>query len=175
MYGGRVFKLCEIRGDWKQHVQGFKLTHYYSCNNICHRCRASRVDPSVAYTNFSKYASWKQTIRSHREFLLEEIGEPFNGLIFVKGFEYSMLRFDMMHTVNLGCGLFANGGAFYELFKIHWFPGADKHAQWRAAYASFREFTRMYKVQCSQPVFKPWMLITRGEEYAWFSTKALHE
>ena len=172
MYGGSVLKLCEIRGDWKQHVQGFKLAHYYNCNNICHCCRASRVDPSVAYTDFGKFASWKQTIRSHREFLLEELGEPFNGLIYVKDFHFSMIRWDPMHTVNLGCGLFANGGAFHELFKVDWFLGPDKIAQWRAAYTAFRAFCRTHKVECSQPVFKPWMLITCGEEYCWFASKA---
>ena len=172
MYGGRRFKLCEIRGDWKQHVLGFKLTHYYNCNGVCHCCRASKVDPSLAYTDFRKDASWKQTIRTHREFLLEELGEPFNGLAFVKEFHYSMIRFDSMHTVNLGCGLFTNGGAFFELFKLNWFPGEDEPAQWRAAHASFRTFTRLHKVECSQPVFKPWMLITRGEEYCWFASKA---
>ena len=64
----------------------------------------------------------------HREFLLEELGEPNNGLIYVKGFHYAMLKFDSMHMVNLGTGLFTNGSALFELFKLNWFPGPDKAA-----------------------------------------------
>ena len=172
MYGGNTFKLCELRADWQHHVSTFKLQHYYNCNRICHCCKASRVDPAYPYTDFTKNAAWLSTIRTHREFLLEELGEPNNGLIYVKGFHYVMLKFDSMHTVNLGTGLFTNGSALFELFKLNWFPGPDKAAQWRAAYVSFKTFLAKHKIQCSQPQFRSWMLVLRGEEYCYFSSKA---
>ena len=172
MYGGKTFKLCELRGDWKHHVVCFKVQSYYSCRNICHCCKASRVDPALPFTDFSQNPAWKATLRTHRQFLLEELGEPYNGLIFVKGFHYTMLRFDSMHTINLGTGLFANGGAFFQLFKLNCFAGQDKAAQWRAAYTSFKQFLKMHKIRCSQPQFKAWMLVLRGEDYCYFASKA---
>ncbi|CAE7566096.1 ppk25, partial [Symbiodinium sp. CCMP2456] len=172
MYGGRIFKLSALRGDWKHHVNTFKLKQYYNSNNTCHCCRASRVDRACLYTDFSANAAWKRTIRTHREFLNESIGEPLNALILTAGFHYSMLRFDSMHSVNLGCGLFTNGGALFELFKIGWFPGDSDAAQWRAADQNFRCFLQKHKIACSQPAFKSWMLVLRGEEYCYFATKA---
>ena len=153
-------------------TSSLKLQHYYSCNNICHCCRASRVDIAVPFTDFTKNAAWKATVRTHRDFLLGELGEPYNGLIYVKGFHYSMIRFDSMHSVNLGTGLFTNGGAFFELFKLNWFRGDDQAAQWRAAYTSFKAFLEKHKIQCSQPQFRAWMLVRRGEEYCYFASKA---
>ena len=77
-----------------------------------------------------------------------------------------------MHTVNLGCGLFTNGGGLFELLKIAWFPGDTEAQRWRAADQSFRSFLRKHKIVCSQPALKSWMLVLRGEEYCYFATKA---
>ena len=172
MYNGRRFKLCELRGDWKHHASTWRLAHHYTCNNICHICKASRCDPEVPFTDFRKQPAWKNTVRSHQQFLAQEMGEPWNMLAYVAGFHYRMLKFDVMHTVHLGIGACCNGGCFFELLKLQWFPGSDKHAIFRAAYKDFKAFCRKVKVVCSQPVFKPWMLLSSTDEYCIFAAKA---
>ena len=76
MYGGRKLRLVEVRGDWEQHAQVFKLKHFYASNDICHICRASKVNPAIQYTDFRKQPTWRGTERTHQQFLLEEIGAP---------------------------------------------------------------------------------------------------
>ena len=173
MYGGRKLRLCELRGDWEHHAQIFKLKHFYASNDICHICRASKVNPSVPYTDFRKQPAWRNTERTHREFLLEEVGDPINSLVYVAGFHYRMLRMDSMHTINLGCGLFANGGAMYEMLKVNHFGAGDKAAVFRTAFRCFKAFTKAQGIECSQPVFKPWFLVSRGqgEEFCYFASK----
>ena len=172
MYGGRRLRLVELRGDWEQHVSAFKLTHNYACKNICHLCKASRDDESVSFADFGRNAAWKATLRSHAEFLAEEVGEPTNSLIYVAGFHCRMIRFDSMHTVNLGVALFSNGSGLHELLKAGWFAGGNKAAKFAGAYKKFRAFTRKNNIECSQPQFKPWMLVNGVEEYCFLAAKA---
>ena len=172
MYGGQKLRLVEVRGDWKQHVESFKLVHHYTSMRICHQCLASRADPAVPFCDFRRNASWKGTIRSHQQFLLEEVGEPINSLLFVARFDYTMIKYDAMHSVNLGCGLHANGGAFYELMKVFWWGRVDQGSVFRNAYRSFKDFLRRFNIQCSQPQFKTWMLVSKGDDYCFFASKA---
>ena len=139
---------------------------------ICHVCRASKIDPRYIYVDFVRNPGWASTVRSHRQFLLQQVGEPINALIFVKGFHMTFLRFCSMHTINLGVGLFTNGGAMYELMKVGHFAGTDATGRFRTAFKCFKDFVKAQGIQFSQPCFKPWMLINSGGEYCYFTSKA---
>ena len=169
--GGRTFLLTEIRADWKEHASSFRLQHHFTCNRICHQCLASRTDPAFPFTDFRLNASWRGSMRSNRQFLLEELGDPVNMLVYVAKFHYTIIKWDAMHAVNLGCGLFANGGAWFELLKIQWFGNNDKPTQFRIAYRMFKRFLQRNNIVSSQPMFKTWMLVMTGEEYCFFASK----
>ena len=173
MYSGRKVRLVELRGDWKHHMAIFRLKHGFNSNNICHRCSASRTDASMAFSDFSLHPGWKATLRSHEQILREEMGDPLNLLVYVAKFDCDMIKFDSMHTVQLGCGLHANGSALFELFKVEWFGSGtrDKNILFTAAYKNFKSFLRLHEVACSQPAFKPWMLVSSGTEYCFFASK----
>ena len=168
---GISFRLTEVRADWKEHVSSFRLQHHYTCKRICHQCEASRSATSYPFTDFRQNASWQGTFRTHRQFLLEELGEPTNMLVYTAKFHFTVIKWDTMHSVNLGAGLHANGGAWFELLKIKWFGEGDKNLVFRSAFRLFKRFLARNKIQCSQPVFKPWMLVTSGEEYCFFTSK----
>ena len=172
MFSGVRPRLVEFRGDWKQHVQTFRLASFYTCNNICHACAASKVDERVLYSDFARQPAWQATIWSQRDFVLTQLGHPLNTLTLVAGWHYTQIRFCSMHSVQLGIGLFSNGGAFFELLAVGWFEGADQAAKFRWAFASFKKFLKDRKLQCSQPVFKPWMFVTTGQDYCFFGSKA---
>ena len=167
------FRLTEIRADWKEHVSSFRLQHHYTCRRICHQCEASRSATSYPFTDFRQNASWLQTFRTNQQFLLEEMGDPANMLVYTAKFHFTILKWDTMHSINLGAGLHANGGAWFELLKIKWFGEGDKNIVFRSAFRLFKRFLTRNKIQCSQPVFKPWMLATGGEEYCFFASKVL--
>ena len=176
MYPGKTkLRLVELRGDWKYHQQIFRLKSFFNASNICHVCRASRhPNTTTPFVDFGRQPRWRQTVRSHKEFLLEQVGDPINAMIYIKGFHMSFLRFCSMHTINLGIGLFANGGAIFELMKVGHFEGTDLHSRFRAAFRSFKGFLRANGVECSQPVFKPWMFISTGTEYCFFASKVTY-
>ena len=172
MFQGRKLRLIELRADWKQHAESFRLVHHFTCRRICHQCQAAR-DGNIRFTDFNENPAWKPTIRTHREFLLEEIGDPVNMLVYSAKFDYRMIKWDSMHATNLGCGLHANGSVLHELLKVSWFGEGERSVLFRSAYRRFREFLKMHKIPSSQPVFKTWMLVSSGEEYCYFASKAI--
>ena len=96
----------------------------------------------------------------------------FNSLVYSIGFDYRMVQWCGMHVVHLGIGLHANGGGMHELLQHHHFQGATEHARFASAFASFKLWCRTNGVECSQSAFKPWMLVTKGEEFCYLQTKA---
>ena len=166
--------LTELRGDWKHHQQTFRLAGSFASNNICHICLASKVDGRYAFSDFGEQPAWRTTIRTQEQFLRQQLGSPVNSIVYIARFHYSMIRFDCMHCVQLGIGLFANGGCFHELLKIQeWWPGPDQASRFRMAYASFKQFLKeSNQWECSQPCFKPYMLVSKsGDEFCYFAAK----
>ena len=82
-------RLVELRGDWKYHVQAFRLRSHFTSNALCHACQAAKVatlGPSCI--EFTRNPAWLQTIRTQRQFMLQELQDPINGLVFCAGFHY---------------------------------------------------------------------------------------
>ena len=172
MYNGYKFRLVELRGDWKHHVHSFKLVNHWACNDLCHCCKASKTNRLYPYIDFTRQPQWLSSIRTHAEFLAEQLNEPINSLIYTARFDYRFIRFCSVHTIQLGIAQFCHGGCFFELFKVGWFPGDDKASKMRHAFIRFKEFSRKHKIECSQPPFKSYMYVTSGEEYCYFGSKA---
>ena len=171
MYNGYKFRLVELRGDWKHHAHSFKLVNHWSCNDICHCCGASKTNRQYPYTDFARQPRLASTIRSHAEFLAQQLNEPINSLCYTAKFHYHFLRFCSVHTVQLGIAQFCHGGCLHELYKAGWYQGEDKAEKLRRAFLRFKEFIRKHKIECSQPPFKSYMFVTSGEEYCYFGSK----
>ena len=173
LYAGLRYRLTEVRGDWKHHQQVWGLVGAaFTSNNICHICAASRSKESVSMLEFTREPKWKATVRSHRTFLLEIMSQAGCNLMYVKGFHYGMIRWCSMHCTQLGVGLFCNGGCFHELMKVNWFRGDSAAARYRDAYRKFQSFIRKNNISCSQPMFKPYMYVSSGDESCTFRSKA---
>ena len=165
MYKGVGFRLTEIRGDWKAHQSIWGLMRAaFTSNNVCHVCEASRVNPSTSMLEFSRNPGWLATTRTHATFLSDLMNDDGCNLMYIRKFNFRMLRWCSMHSIQLGCGLFLNGGCWYELQKVGWFPGTTAHEQCRSAYRSFKSWLKTNKVECTQPAFKPWMFVCNAEE-----------
>ena len=172
LYGGIRFRLTEVRGDWKHHQTVWGLCNAaFTSNNICHCCLASRTDAAFSMLDFTREPGWAKTTRSHLEFLTHIMSSRGCPLIYVKGFHYSMIRWCSMHSVQLGAGLFLNGGCFHELMQIQWFPGNTQAERYRNAFRKFKAFINRHKIKCSQPTFKVWMYVATGEESCTFRSK----
>ena len=118
MYDGYKFRLVELRGDWKHHAHCFKLVNHWACNDICHCCRASKTNALYPYTDFTTQPQWLSSIRTHAEFLAEQLYEPINSLVYTAKFHYHFLRFCSVHTVQLGIAQFCHGGCFLNSSRL---------------------------------------------------------
>ena len=99
-------------GDWKER----SLCHVFQKRNyqstlLCDQCRA--VQPhartpakmlSMIYSNFNVDAPWVSTVRTHDEYLQETPVASRTPWVCVPGFHLSRIRWDVAHTILLGCG-----------------------------------------------------------------------
>ena len=69
-----------------------------------------------------------------------------------------------MHAVRLGVGLHENGATIHELLQHGYFAGQNESAAFNDAFLKFI-FYKANRVPCSQPAFKPYMLVTKGEQF----------
>ena len=167
-------RLWEVRGDWKWHYQCFSLKSTWMSGAVCHVCRASKSKPNEpSYVDFTSQPAWLRTCRTHATFIEDQLpnDRPCNALCYAFGFDYKCIRFCSMHVTNLGIGLCANGGALHELLEHNVFDGDTPTDKFRSAYVRFKSWCSANRVACSQPCFKPYMLVTKGEEYCYFQTK----
>ena len=118
-------RLWELRGDWKWHHQVFGLRSTWMSDSVCHMCKATKSRPELSYVEFTSTPAWLQTCRTNAQFLTEQlpVDRACNPLCFTIGFDYRCIRICSMHCVNLGIGLFANGGAMHELLDHNVFQG----------------------------------------------------
>ena len=112
-------------GDWKErslsHV--FKRRNYQS-TMVCDQCAA--VNPHArtpqallpnVYSNF--FGPWRQTIRDHQTYLQETPVPLQTPWLSVPGFDISRVKWDVAHTVLLGCGKDIVGSFLWDL--VSWF------------------------------------------------------
>ena len=136
--------------------------------------RGLENDASRSYVcGLSRGAAWLPTVRGHEAFLYDQLPADrlCNPIFYTIRFDYRCIRWCSMHAVNLGIGLHANGGAFHELLAGGYFPGETEAIRFAKAFKEFREWCKANGVSCSQSAFKPYMLVTKGDEYCYFQSK----
>lgn len=110
-------------GDWKERSlsHNFQRRNYQS-TMVCDQCSA--VNPHartaqhllrLAYSNFSKDAPWRETIRSHQTYVRETPANLQTPWLAVPGFDISRVRWDTAHTILLGTGKDMAGSFLLDL------------------------------------------------------------
>lgn len=86
---GTTFALTECRRDLAWHLFFFPLwSHYWKCAAICWRCNAARIPRfGPLFTDFNMV--WQ--LRTTSEWIRDCLPHPPNPLIYVQGFDVSML------------------------------------------------------------------------------------
>ena len=172
---GNTFSLFELRGDWKHHWQTFGLRDHWRCNLVCHRCSASKTDVDNRYWHFVAQPCWLQTEKTLLQFFNQQVdvASPFAcSLLATPGFHHRQIRWCSMHCVNLGVALDANGSALKTLIDANFYGEGTLSDVFCAAWRSFKRWKQQHRLSCSQPAFKPWMLITTADDFCLLKTKA---
>ena len=167
-------RLWELRGDWKWHHQTIGMRSTWMSQLVCHQCGASKtMPPNLTYADFRAEPQWLHTVRDHDAFIRDQLPADrlCNPILYAIGFDYRSIRWCSMHAVNLGIGLHANGGCFHELLAQGYFPGETETIRFSNAFREFRTWCRSNQISCSQSMFKPYMFVTKGDEYCYFQTK----
>ena len=98
--GGYRAVICFFRGDEKYTQKSFHTKVAWNSEQICWRCKASRVHGSdLLYTHFGPGAKHRQTMLCMSDFLTTAC-KP-SAWIRVPGFDPAMLHFDWLHVVDL--------------------------------------------------------------------------
>ncbi len=113
--GGRF---AEMRGDWKFLKESLRLEQHYGRNNVCHRCAAQKRPGVLHYANFGQDAVLRSTRRSHERWAAHQRSRPWcSPLLELPGFNFELVFFDIMHTLDLGVLQVAVPSALYEVTR----------------------------------------------------------
>lgn len=99
-------------GDWKERALSHNFVRRnYQSTQVCDQCSA--INPHtrtpaclmhLIYSNFSLDAPWRQTLRSHEDYLRQTPAAARTPWLAVPGFNLSRVRWDSAHTILLGTG-----------------------------------------------------------------------
>ena len=91
----------EYRGDWEWQIATFRWRGYRH-NFICHRCWASKVLPSLLFTDWAATALWQTTSLSHEGYMESTTAVERTVLCTAPGWRLERTLSDKMHCINLG-------------------------------------------------------------------------
>lgn len=95
-----------------------------------------------------------------------------NPLTELPGFNKTMVKVDLMHTVCLGVCIWTNAGSLLWLCERGHWPGDSLASQLHHSWCSFREWCQSRGLDTSQKPFTPRKLLVHKREYAEFQCKA---
>lgn len=171
---GHRFRLTEVRGDWKFMQETWGVNSHWRKNRACHRCCANKKAGATPLWDFREDPAWAQGLLCFQEFLDSELdlsSPHHNAILWTAGFDWSMLRGCSMHTVQLGCGLDTNGSVLRTLIDFGKYGPPPLSNQMSVAWGHFKDWRRANKVQCSQPAFKAWMLVSNSDDMCLLKSK----
>ena len=93
-----------LRGDWEFFSQACNLPTAQSVPNCCWMCQASPHPGRLCWTDGSRTAGWRGTLRSHEAYIqeLHDKGEELPGLFAIKTLRLEGVMADVLHSMDLG-------------------------------------------------------------------------
>ncbi len=114
-------------GDWKERsLSHCFVKRNYQSTMLCDQCGA--VSPHAktperllqyVYSNFDVCAPWKQTLRTHAQYLQETPLHLQTPWLAIPGFDISRVRWDSAHTILLGTGKDIAASFLCDLVSCH--------------------------------------------------------
>jgi len=123
----------------------------YRHNDLCNRCRASKVDTDRIWTDFSDNAGYLATLLTTAEFLaLQAENSPVTE---IEGWTLDRTANDPMHGLNLGTDQHVCGNVLYDEARESGRPKKDWDLILEERWHAFQRFCRRHGYQASLPQF----------------------
>ena len=72
---------CGTVGDWRFHVEAFRVPYFYNTSQICMQCCACKAAGPLNYGCALEDAPWTMAPRSHADYMaLKEASEELNPI-----------------------------------------------------------------------------------------------
>ncbi|CAK9060915.1 Uncharacterized protein SCF082_LOCUS32000 [Durusdinium trenchii] len=167
---GGPYCLTEVRGDWKWLKEIFDMKNFWRRKQgVCFKCKANAVYGPYSYVNVEDYTSVPRLSTS--EFFSVALKDYISPICMAVGWQPTMVKYCLMHTLHLGLCHHLNGGAWLTLDENGWFGnvcGVDKKMEHLTH--RFHMWCSLHGIHHGQPI------ITKGhlhvEDFAELRLKA---
>lgn len=169
---GGPFALTELRGDWKQYRETFKLKAHWGAVHICYRCNARKTG-RPHFVDFGHFQQFDR--RTHNNFVLNVIPRYVCPLLEVQGFHVDMLRHCSMHVINLGFLQFALASGILQLIDQGMYGPPPLEHQCKRLTDALRSWSYANRVPQSQCNITPGLLhVNKPGEPPFLGSKAFN-
>ena len=137
---------AEMRGDWKFLHESLGTRQYYQANACCHLCAAVKSGPDRRlYSNFARNCELRRACVTSDDWLEAAAADPdpVSPLLRIPGFNIWRVRFDIMHTLDLGVLTHVLPSALTELTAAaDVFPASTRAERLELATRSYRTWCK---------------------------------
>ena len=140
---------AEFRGDWKFLHEALHTREYATGNNCCHLCAAVKAGPdALLYTNFAIDCELRATRVTSDGWMQAALADRHaSPLLAIPGFDIWRVRFDIMHTLDLGILAHALPSALTELTAAaDVFPARTREGRLKLATQRYRAWCKRNKI-----------------------------
>ena len=163
--------VVDFRGDWSWH-KGLWDIRAWSSLEMCHSCRAT-LDEVLPWADFGEQAGWRLAPRrTTEEYLAEHRAVSRCRLCLVPGWHLSMIKWDVMHTVNMGIARLLGASGLLDLVARGLFGPGPLALQLKVSWSRFLSWCREHRIVCNARRFTPSRLNVKRRDWPELSSKA---
>jgi hypothetical protein len=150
-YFGALVDSC---GDWDFQCKLYHLPTWSSAD-MCWCCHA-RNDGLLQYSNVAPTAPWRAMPRTTADILALQPPGQFCPLLHLSGWDVRTIKWDVMHSFNMGVARLVCGGVLLDLCKRGAFGAGEPLAvQLKRAWSAHAQWCRLQRLQCRCKRFTP--------------------
>lgn len=168
--GGHCAAVCDVVGDWAWICELFSAPTWAS-HNMCWQCDAT-LQGDLEFSNFRSTAPWRLTAHTTAQLIGWQPPGRMCPLLLLPNFGIHVLRWDFMHSVNLGMAPTALASAILSLCQRGAFGPGALPRKLSLAFSEFRQWCRLHHQRCRCKAFSKATLGVSKNDYPALSCKA---
>lgn len=163
--------IVDVVGDW-QWICELLHVPYWSADAMCWECCATQAG-HLQFCDFRREAPWRNTTRTSQDLFALQPAHRQCPLLLIPGFSIDCVRWDTMHTVNLGVALWVVAGVLLHCARQEVFGQGTLADRLKVAWGAFKRWSQGKRVHCQIKRFTPSSLsVAKGGAFAEFRGKA---
>ena len=143
---------AEMRADNDFYAFCYGWQHY-RCNEMCHRCWASFVNPDLPWTDFRSSAGWRKCLIKSCHYKENSAVGPGCPLVDLPGWELTRNLIDPMHGLNLGVDQHVAGNVLWDMATEACTMKKDVPGFLERQWVLFMRWCSEHRISCSMKRF----------------------